>query len=1093
MTTAQPTPISWRSPAVVWVVFFTLLLLVGCTLPAVNFFSAPEHYLAFHTVLEFFSMSVSAMVFALAWNLRRQADNNLLILLGSGFLAVALIDIAHTLSYQGMPALITPSGPEKAINFWLAARCTAALVFLAVALVPLRNWPPAVCGLALAVAVGVAGCVWWVGFFHANLLPRTFIDGQGLTDFKIHAEYFLAFLYGLAAFLIYRKSHRTDDRNLVWLAAAAWMQGLAEMFFTLYAHVTDLFNLLGHVYKTVAYLMVYRALFVERVRMPYAQLESERSQLRQERQLSDDIINALPGYFGLLDTNGRMLRWNRYLESFLGRTPDEIATMHAKDFFGEADKPRVVAAMQEVFTQGQSSVDARLLNHTGQSVDVHYGGTRVMLDGQPHLLAIGLDISARKLAEAELQASVSFNTSLIQTMIDGVAVWQGAGASPDVVFSVWNPAMEKLTGYTIGEINRLGWLQPIYLEPVEQEKAAARIERMRQGHNLDHEEWVITRKDGERRTVEITTATLSPAQDRAHVMAVMRDITALKAHEAQLEHIAHYDALTGLPNRRLLADRLGQVMVQAPRRGQLVGIGYLDLDGFKAVNDTHGHEVGDQLLRAVASNMEQVLRVGDTLSRLGGDEFVVVLADLANTAVSIPILNRLLKAVTQPITVGNAVLQVTASLGVSFYPQREDVDADQLLRQADQAMYQAKQTGKNRYQIFDAEHDRRVRDRHESLESIRQALTQGELVVHYQPKVNMRTGQLIGAEALVRWHHPQRGLLLPGTFLPAIEEHALAIDLGEWVMEAVLAQMEAWNVQGLSIPVSVNVGAQHLQHPDFVSRLRMALARHPGVKPGELELEILETSALNDFTLVSQVISTCKALGVDFALDDFGTGYSSLTYLKQLPVPLLKIDQSFVRDLLDDTDDLAILDGVLGMAVAFRRQVIAEGVETLGLGEMLLRMGCEWGQGYAIARPMPAQDFQHWMGTWVAPASWQTIQPVSRDRLPLLYAAVEHRAWFSAVSGYLSGTLDTPPEQDVQRCHIGLWLDQGGRDELVGVDVDHTIDALHGDVHRLVDELIALRRDGRVDEVQARTGVLHRLHDQFLERLQRLAAGGWVP
>ena len=381
----------------------------------------------------------------------------------------------------------------------------------------------------------------------------------------------------------------------------------------------------------------------------------------------------------------------------------------------------------------------------------------------------------------------------------------------------------------------------------------------------------------------------------------------------------------------------------------------------------------------------------------------------------------------------------------------------------------------------------------ESLESIRLALTQGELVVHYQPKVNMRTGQLIGAEALVRWHHPQRGLLLPGTFLPAIEEHALAIDLGEWVMEAVLAQMEAWRVQGLSIPVSVNVGAQHLQHPDFVSHLRMALARHPGVKPGELELEILETSALKDFTLVSQVISTCKALGVDFALDDFGTGYSSLTYLKQLPVPLLKIDQSFVRDLLDDTDDLAILEGVLGMAVAFRRQVIAEGVETLGLGEMLLRMGCEWGQGYAIARPMPAQDFPHWMGTWVAPASWQTIQPVSRDRLPLLYAAVEHRAWFSTVTSYLSGTLDKPPEQDIQRCHIGLWLNQGGRDELAGVDVDHTIDALHGDVHRLVDELIALRRDGRVDEVQARTGVLHRLHDQFLERLQRLAAGGWVP
>lgn len=233
-------------------------------------------------------------------------------------------------------------------------------------------------------------------------------------------------------------------------------------------------------------------------------------------------------------------------------------------------------------------------------------------------------------------------------------------------------------------------------------------------------------------------------------------------------------------------------------------------------------------------------------------------------------------------------------------------------------------------------------------------------MLHYQPKVNMRNGDVLGVEALIRWQHPQQGLLSPAAFLPVIEDHPLAIDVGEWAIDTALAQIETWHADGLSLPVSVNVGALQLQHPDFASRLRTLLARHPGARPGDLELEVLETSALADVAAVTQVMNACQAMGVGFALDDFGTGYSSLTYLKQLPTSLLKIDQSFVHDMLDDSDDLAILQGVLGLATAFRRHVIAEGVETLAHGEMLLRLGCEWGQGYAIARPMPAADVCQW-------------------------------------------------------------------------------------------------------------------------------------
>ena len=480
------------------------------------------------------------------------------------------------------------------------------------------------------------------------------------------------------------------------------------------------------------------------------------------------------------------------------------------------------------------------------------------------------------------------------------------------------------------------------------------------------------RKDGTR-FWEFTT--VSPILDEQgvliHFVALQEDITQRKEHHRQLEHFAHFDALTSLPNRVLLADRLHQAMAQSPRREQRLVVVLLDLDGFKAINDRYGHQAGDQFLIVVAARMKQALRDGDTLARLGGDEFVAVLLDLPDVAASTPMLTRLLEAAAEPAQIGDLVLQVSASLGVTVYPQEEDVDADQLLRQADQAMYQAKLAGKNRYHVFDAAQDRSVRGHHESLERIRLALNAHEFVLHYQPKVNMRTGAVIGAEALIRWQHPDKGLLPPIDFLPVIEDHPLSIELGEWVIETALTQVKLWKAVGLTIPVSVNVGARQLQQVDFAERLRDILTAHPDIRPGDLELEVLETSALEDLAHVFDVMAACKGLGVSFALDDFGTGYSSLTYLKRLPVTLLKIDQSFVRDMLHDPDDLAILEGVIGLSIAFGRQVIAEGVETVEHGAKLLQLGCELAQGYGIGRPMPADNLPAWLAVWRPDPSWK--------------------------------------------------------------------------------------------------------------------------
>lgn len=567
------------------------------------------------------------------------------------------------------------------------------------------------------------------------------------------------------------------------------------------------------------------------------------------------------------------------------------------------------------------------------------------------------------------------------------------------------------------------------------------------------------------------------------ISAFNRLLLKLNSNQAELAHLAHFDALTSLPNRALLADRLSQAMHQTQRHAQLLAVAYLDLDGFKSVNDNFGHETGDEVLIALANRVQQVLREGDTVSRLGGDEFVIVLLDQQEFSNCVPILTRVLKAVMEPLHVRGFVVQVSASIGVTFFPQEEDVDPDQLLRQADQAMYKAKLAGKGRYCIFDTSQDRNLRDRHENLERVRIALERREFVLYYQPKVNMRTGLVIGAEALIRWQHPERGLLAPGVFLPLIEDHPLAVDVGEWVIDAALTQLERWQAAGLPLTVSVNVGARQLQQAGFVNGLRAKLDAHPTVKPSSLELEILETSALEDLTTVSNVIEACREFGVKFALDDFGTGYSSLTYLKHLSVSQLKIDQSFVRNMLRDPDDLAILGGILGLAIAFRTQVIAEGVETIEHGEMLLRLGCELAQGYGIARPMPAADLPDWVGNWRKDAAWHDVLPVDREDFPLLFAGIEHRAWFEVIEEYLNGGGDIPCIQHDQ-CRFGAWLAAEGKTRCADQPFFQTIERLHRQIHAVVADLTDFHAQGRHAEISVLRSDFNRLRDTFFGQLR---------
>ncbi|MGZ4999101.1 MAG: two-component system response regulator, partial [Methylomonas sp.] len=454
-----------------------------------------------------------------------------------------------------------------------------------------------------------------------------------------------------------------------------------------------------------------------------------------------------------------------------------------------------------------------------------------------------------------------------------------------------------------------------------------------------------------------------------HFIGLFSDITSLKNHQKDLERIAHFDPLTGVPNRVLLEDRLNQALVHTRRSGNILAVCYLDLDGFKPVNDQHGHGVGDQLLIEVSQRIKGCLRAGDTVARLGGDEFMLLLLDLNGAEECKLILERTLSKLAEPVSIDKHCLNVSASLGFTLYPA-DSSDADTLIRHADQAMYVAKMRGKNRFHLFDRQQDQLAIARSETLARIEAGLIKDEFVLYFQPKVNMRLGRILGAEALIRWQHPQRGLLPPSAFLGEIAGTDLEIAVGKWVLGAALKHLENWRKMGLNITVSINVSPDHLLHPNFTGMLKEHLARHIQLPARALELEILETAALEDIGKVSKVMKECMELGIGFALDDFGTGYSSLTYLKALSAQTLKIDKSFVMDMLQDNENLAIVEGIINLSNTFGRQVIAEGVETVEHGLKLLQLGCENAQGFAIARPMPAENLPGWINSWTTDPAW---------------------------------------------------------------------------------------------------------------------------
>ena len=692
------------------------------------------------------------------------------------------------------------------------------------------------------------------------------------------------------------------------------------------------------------------------------------------------------------------------------------------------------------------------------------------------LLAFTEDITQQKKDKGQLQLAASVFTHARE----GIVICDPHGAILDV-----NDMFTQITGYSRTEA--LGRNPRLLKSGRQSDEFYADMWRaLKENGRWSGEIWNKA-KDGR---IYPEALTINAVYDRAskvqQYVAHFTDISETKEQERQLERMAHFDALTNLPNRALLTDRLQQAMAQARQRGQVLAVVCVDLDGFRRVNESCGRDAGDELLMGVARRMRKALREADTLARIGGDEFAAILMDLRDAQAAKPILESLLACAAQAELCGENNVRVSASIGVVFYPQSEEIDAEQLLRQAGQAMYQSKLAGKNRYQVLDPTQDITIRTFHEDLEQIRRALAGDEFVLHYQPRVHMSTGEMTGAEALIRWNHPTRGHLLPDRFLPVIENHPLIDRLGEWVIDHALTQLEQWKAAGLKIPVSVNIAAHHLQQPNFTERLRELIEEHPGIEPSGLELEVLETSALRDVAQVSHVLAACREIGVSIALDDFGTGYSSLTYFKRLPVNTLKIDRSFVRDVLDDPEDLSILEGVLGLATAFDRMAIAEGVETADHGRLLLQLGCVYGQGNGIAHPMPGEDLPAWSAAWNPDPAWVNVVSVAPRKRTLMHAAVAHRAWIAAMEGFLLGTRRSPPMLDPHRCRLGRWLDSERANPMGQSSVFQRIDQLHMETHAFADVASAWEPSARGVDVSAQVAELHRFREATIAQLNQL-------
>lgn len=597
-------------------------------------------------------------------------------------------------------------------------------------------------------------------------------------------------------------------------------------------------------------------------------------------------------------------------------------------------------------------------------VEVHHGG--LSIDGEQYVVTLARDQSARRAAKRRLRESEERYRKLVELSPDAIFIIQEGrvALANDAAARLFGaPDPRSMIGVPIAE----------HVHPESGSLLEQRLRAFDEGAAVQPRvEQTFLRPDGTAVTVEVMSTRFTHAGALA-VLAVARDVSERKRIELELVKLAHFDSVTGLPNRALFRDRLEQALAQAGRNAWQVGLLFIDLDQFKWVNDSLGHPAGDELLREIGTRLHTCLRSGDTVARLGGDEFAVILPDLESPDAARVVAQKMLAAIGAPLMLGAQEIYVSASIGITVYPP-DAADADTLVRYADVAMYRAKSAGRNGYQFFTPEMNAEAGRRLALEKDLRRAIERGEFELHYQPKADVTASRVTGVEALLRWRRADGTLVAPAEFVPVLEDTGLIAPVGDWVIQTACAQLAAWDRAGTCVPVAaVNVSARQFRGGELVASVRKALA-DSGCAPQRLELEITESLMMHDVDVTAETLDTLRAIGVRVAVDDFGTGHSSLAYLKRLPIDVLKIDRSFIKDLSEDANDAAIATAIIAMAHTLGYHVVAEGVETPLQRQFLEAYGCDEIQGYLLSRPLPA----HALAAWIA-ARAQSSTGANRD------------------------------------------------------------------------------------------------------------------
>lgn len=935
-----------------------LLALIGMlALPSFSLFAPGSPGMATtHLLLEMFSVVVSVLVVMIAWHAFSLEDRRIASTLIYAFTVVAGVDIVHALSYEGMPSMGSPSSTAKAIFFWFMGRGFELLGVWLLALqvrLPGQRWHWQLAGLATLALLFLLG-TWRLDWF-----PQTFVPGQGVTPFKAAVEWLLFAGNLVAAGYFWRAARRAGGGPRdYYFAAACFVMGLGELTFTSYVDTSDFVVIFGHLFKVVAYVLIYAGTFRLGMREPFELLQrSEQALLHKQAEL-DAVLTHVPAGLARLDREGRYLYVNEQLAQRLGRPVHEILGSSFEDIVAP-DRRADVSYHWALAMAGQaSSYEGQTRAQDGRTgyASAWMAPERDASGQVVGAIAVVTDITHERRLQQQLMDTLR-EVSDLKTALDAHAIV----AITDVrgVITHVNDRFCQISRYSSAEL--IGQTHRIVNSGVHPNAFFQDLWRTISSGKVWSGEICNRAKDGSSYWVNTTIVPYVDEQGQPQrYVAIRADITERKLAELKIAQMAYQDALTGLPNRRLLMDRLQQYQAVSERTGQYGAVLFLDLDHFKDVNDTLGHESGDELLKMVGQRLRDSVRQSDTVARLGGDEFVVLLSDLGSGETEATTQaglrgEDLLRTLCSPYQIGQATVNSSPSIGVVTY-RGEQIRAEELLKQADIALYQAKGAGRRTLCFFDPAIQSAFEKRLALEADLRVALDLGQFQIFYQPIMNGER-HTVAVEALLRWRHPRRGMVSPGDFVPLTEKTGLIVPIGMWVIEQACRQIAAWRTDShcSAWQIAVNVSARQFKEHEFVTQVIRLIERYD-IRAGQLKLEITESSLQENLGDTVNSMKNLRARGVRFAIDDFGTGYSSLSYLKELPIHVLKIDRSFVSHVDTNDDDMAIARTILSLAAHLGLDVVAEGVETESQFATLRAYGCQLFQGYLLGRPVAADD-----------------------------------------------------------------------------------------------------------------------------------------